>query len=427
MTLHHSPWLPVATCALAIACGNNVPPNAEAGDSATGSTSITTASATEPEHPTTGGATGDPTGGAGTASHSEATGDPPADTTATDPDATSTTSTTTSTTPGETSSGDPEDTGETTRVSSTMPIEPCQIETTPVYPIPPTVLFLLDKSGSMGNLPNYLWDHDNDSQTPKVTRWSSLHAVVESMVTKFNDTVEFGVKLYPKIDATPFKATGACDVDDGVEVEPAPMNAVNVLNGIPPANFDVLGGTPMESGVKEAFDYLTALDPDDQKFIVMIADGDISKTCEDQNILEAVAWTDIALQDYGIATYVVGIAIDDPASHDQLVQMAEAGGKPNPAGPNPYYSTQNQIQLDDAIQKIVDDTLSCTITVDPTPSEPGLFEVWIDDDEIPEVADCDGDGFVWTTPYSEIQLCGDACAKLKSTGNVEARYYCVAG
>lgn len=429
MTPQLTPRISALTCALLLACGNGVGADDSASASGGGTTGpgITSASASSPD-PTTGASAsvGDDTS-AGTASasasHGDSSGHHEHTSTSAGPADTGEASTA-NTSPD--SSSDPDTTRGGESTTSNDNLEPCQVEITQVKPIPPTVLFLLDKSGSMGNLPEYLWDHDDNEQTPKVTRWSSLHAVVDSMVTKFNKTVDFGVKLYPKIDATPYKATGACDVDPGVEVEVAPLNGANVLAGIPPADFDVLGGTPMEGGIHEAFNYLTSLDPDDQKFILMIADGDISKTCEDQNFLEALQYIESAWLDYNIGTYVVGIAIDDPNSKTQLTNLANVGGKPNMNGQYPYYSTQNQIELEDALQQIVDDTLSCTIAVDPEPSYPDLFQVWVDNEEYPAVGDCNQDGWMWTQPHTEIQLCGDACAQLKKTGKVEARYYCIA-
>lgn len=425
MNLHRSPRLPTVTCALLFACGTN--PGGS--DSASASGTITGVGATNPEPTTSAASDADADAGASQAetsagSISASQGDSstgPADTTAATSAGTGETSASSSSASVSSSSSQ----GESTSPTNDEP-QPCQVEATEVKPIPPTVLFLLDKSGSMGDLPGYLWDHDDDVQTPDVTRWSSLHAVVESMVGKFNDTVEFGVKLYPKIDATPYKATGACDVDPGVEVETAPMNGANILAAIPPGDFNVLGGTPMESGIKEAFNYITSLDPDDQRFILMIADGDISKTCEDQNFFEAYYYIETAWMEHNIGTYVVGIAIDDLPSKNQLTMLAKAGGKPS-AGPDPYYSTQNQIELDDALQQIIEDTISCTIAVDPVPDQPDLFEVWIGDTQVPAEADCDGDGWHWTAPYTEIELCGAACKQLKQSGKIEARYFCVAG
>ena len=308
--------------------------------------------------------------------------------------------------------------------STTTPIDepvPCQIETTKITPIPPDLLFVLDKSGSMAI---EKWDHDENPQTPIVTRWFSLYGVVDSVVKTFNKTVNFGVKLYPKIDATPWADQGACDVNPGVEVEIAPMNAVAVLAGIPGAAVNVEGGTPMETGLKEAFTYLNALDPAKQRFALMIADGEISKTCPGEVIFEALGAVSSAY-DNGIPTYVVGIDVD-PSTSDQLTALAEAGGKANPNGPELFYQTTNQAELQAAIQQIIDDTLSCVIDVDPEPSEPELFQVWIGNDQIPAAADCaKDDGWVWTKkPHIQIELCNAACAKLKKSNAVEARYYC---
>lgn len=433
MQLQRSPSLPdnklhgpavLLSCALALACGSSGGGDTDSA-SASGTSNITTVGVTTPE-PTTGAGTdiggeadatatggGSQSGASSSGAGAESTGPATSGSTGTGPDDTG---------PADTGPGEGDS-------SSSAPIGepmPCQVEATEVKPIPPTVLFLLDKSGSMGNLDGYLWDHDNNIQTPDVTRWSSLYAVVESLVDQFQDNVEFGVKLYPKLDATPYKNGGACEVTDGVEVETALNNAATILDTIPPAEDNVEGGTPMEGGIKEAYEYLTALDPDDQRFILMIADGDISKTCEDQDFNEALIYIESALQDHDIATYVVGIAIDDLPSKTQLTKLANAGGKPS-NGPDPYYSTQNQIELDDALQKILDDTLSCTIAVDPEPDQPDLFQVWIDGDQIPAAPDCDADGWRWTVPHSEIELCGSACQALKQTGKVEARYFCIAG
>ena len=77
------------------------------------------------------------------------------------------------------------------------------------------------------------------------------------------------------------------------------------------------------------------------------------------------------------------------------------------------------------VQQILDDTLSCVIDVDPEPSEPELFQVWIGKDQVPAAADCaKDDGWVWTKPHSQIELCNAACLQLKKSGLVEARYYC---
>lgn len=372
--------------------------------------------------PTTGTTTEDATASStmseetdsGTASGSGSTTTGPVDPTGPGPTSTTTDPSTTTTA----TTGDPSGTSGTT-----MPDKvPCDTEETEVVPVPPSVLLILDKSGSMSM---EKWDHDAKPQTATVTRWYSLYHVVKDIVTMFDNVVHFGVKLYPKIDAGSFVNVGACIVDPGVEIPIAPMNAQAVLAGMPAEDFEVLGGTPMESGLKQGYTYLKSLDPSEQRVAIMVADGEISQTCMGETFLEAQALTEESYQVHGIPTYVVGIDVQPEVSAG-LAALALAGGKPKP-GVEPFYQATNQPELEAAIQQIVKDTLSCVIAVDPAPSEPELFEVWIDGQPVPEVQSCAEDGWVWTVPHSEVTLCGAACDMLKETGKVQALYFCNPG
>lgn len=217
---------------LLLACGDSEP-KSDSLSASGGASNITSASETSPDTPTgtgaseassTPGSTSNDAGSAGSSGSGELS--------------TGATGTSGDSSGGTTSGG----TMTTSDASgTTAPIDeptPCQIETTKITPIPPDLLFVLDKSGSMAM---EKWDHDNSPQTPTVTRWYSLHGVVKSVVNTFNKTVNFGVKLFPKIDATGFINMGACDVNAGVEVEIAPMNAAGVLAGIPAVDFEVAG------------------------------------------------------------------------------------------------------------------------------------------------------------------------------------------
>ncbi len=408
---------------LSLACGDSGGASASGAFSDSAS-NITSASESESATPTTSGS-GASASATGSATEGSMSGDSQSSTEASSSETSvggTSSSTSGSSTGGLVSSSEP-DGSSSGGESSTGEPTPCQVEKTKIVPTPPDVLLVLDKSGSMSM---QKWDHDDNPQTPTVTRWNSLHGVVESVVTKFNKTVNFGVKLYPKIDAGSYENVGACIVNPGVEVEIAPMNAAGVLAGIPAADFPVLGGTPMESGLKAAYTYLQALDPNKQRFALMVADGEISKTCAGEVYKEALGLVKGA---YGmdIPTYVVGIDVDPMVSAD-LQSLATAGGKLNPNNPQGFYETTSQIELQAALQQIVDDTLSCVIDVVPEPSEPDLFEVWIGKGQVAAVGDCAKDsGWVWTKPHSQIELCGQACLDLKKSGEVEARYFCEAG
>ncbi len=415
----------LATSLLLLACGDSSGSGSGLSVGGDGGSNVSSASASAST-----GATDTPTGGGASASEASATthggmsGDATTHTTGDTGEATVAASTTVGAS-GDTTAGTVTATTSQDDGTTAPPIDepvPCQVETTQITPIPPDVLFVLDKSGSMSM---EQWDHDDNPQTPNVTRWYSLHGVVKSIVTTFNKTVNFGVKLYPKIDAGSYVDKGACIVDPGVEVEIAPMNAIDVLNGIPKSDFQVLGGTPIEAGLKEAYKYLQALDPGKQRFALMVADGEISKTCPGEVYKEALGAVTTA-HSMGINTYVVGIDVD-PSISEQLGSLAQAGGKPNPNNVFGFYETTSQVELQAAMQQIVDDTLSCVIDVVPEPSEPELFEVWIGDDQIPAAADCaKDDGWVWTKPHVQIELCGASCLELKKVHEVEARYFCTA-
>lgn len=417
------PTLPLL-CLLSLACGDSGGASASAGLSDSAS-NITSATASESDSdsatPTTSGASASASTGEATQGSMSGDSHSSSDGSSGEASVGGTSTSTTGSTGELLSSGGPDESSG--GASSSGGPTPCQVEKTSIEPTPSDVLLVLDKSGSMSM---QKWDHDDNPQTPTVTRWNSLHGVVESIVTKFNKTVNFGVKLYPKIDAGSYEDVGACIVNPGVEVEVAPMNAAKVLAGIPAADFAVLGGTPMESGLKEAYKYLQALDPNKQRFALMVADGEISKTCAGEVYKEALGAVKGA-HDMGIPTYVVGIDVDPMVSAD-LQSLATAGGKSNPNNPQGFYETTSQIELQAALQQIVDDTLSCVIDVVPEPSEPELFEVWLGKNQVAGAADCAKDsGWVWTKPHSQIELCGQACLDLKKTGQVEARYFCEAG
>ena len=304
--------------------------------------------------------------------------------------------------------------------------EPCQVTGTTVEPTPPNVMLVLDKSGSMSA---ETWDHDSDGGTAEIKRWESLHGAVTLMVNTYESDVKFGAKLFPRLSACGTSNSCGCPVDSGVEADCALDNAAGILAAIPGADVDVQGGTPSASGLQNASEYLQSLAGTDPSVMILIADGEISCNEDFDDALSIV--TDAAAS--GIPTYVIGIdAQDDPMddndAHDQLTILAEAGGKPNPGAPPSFYQTQNQADLETAMNDIISDALSCRVAIDPEPQAEDLFQVWIGDEQVPRATDCaTEDGWVWTQDFSEIEFCGTACDDLKVAGEMEGRYFCRPG
>ena len=103
-------------------------------------------------------------------------------------------------------------------------------------PVIPRIMLVLDKSGSMISPGNGFWDHDSDPQTPDVTRWMSLHAVVASIVANLDGAIDFGAVLFPALNATGDYGPAACIVD-GAPLVPIGSNAgAAILAALPPAD-----------------------------------------------------------------------------------------------------------------------------------------------------------------------------------------------
>ena len=346
-------------------------------------------------------------------------------------------------------SGDGDGDGDTAGDGDGDVIVPCEIPEIDLATVVPHVILVLDKSGSMVS---NSWDHDANGGTPDITRWNSLHNVVTLVVNNFDSQFEFGAQLYPSTSASNGYNANACLVNNPLEVPIAPANAANVLLGIPAADSDdIHGGTPTSSGMSSAIDHLVDVDDGDAAAIILVTDGaancwqdagNVSQLFEiyDPDLLGIVG---DAYSDLEIPTYVVGIDIQDellPNQPDgqpdginpleQLNELAVAGGKPL-GGQTDFYQTQNELDLQEAVQAIVDDAQSCTVLLDPAPPFPDFVEVIMNDMAVPQVVDCENeDGWVYTNPngpYDSLELCGTWCEMVPMAQSFVAEYYCNAG
>ncbi|RMG94395.1 MAG: hypothetical protein D6705_16280 [Deltaproteobacteria bacterium] len=306
-------------------------------------------------------------------------------------------------------------------------------------PKTPNVMLVLDKSRSMSNL----WDHDGDPNTPDVSRWNSLHAVVESFATAFEAEMNLGAQLFPSADAYLDEPVNAysCLVEDMPEVPVGPLHADEIMLAIPAADdFSISGGTPATAGFTSALDHLLSQNPETPRAIVLITDG--AANCSpnypaDQTLFVYDDQLPVVVGDawatHAIPTYVVGINILDfegtkPAVNpkEALTMVAEAGGVPKP-GPEPFYNTFNEQELGDAILAIAN-KIPCTISLDSEPNYPDEVTVEVNNVFYDQVTDCENqDGWTYTNqngPFNAIELCGTACDAFSNAGTVNIVYEC---
>jgi hypothetical protein len=318
--------------------------------------------------------------------------------------------------------------------------------------MPARVLLVLDKSRSMVT---NTWDHDNDPDSPEITRWASLHATVDVVTTTFDGGLELGVLLYPSLDATSTYDENACVVADAPEVAVGPANGQAVIDAVPPADADtaIAGGTPSAIAMTVALDHLRDLDTNYPRAVLFVTDGEANcradaDPSQPTQLFEEYDWAlhsivEDAFQTDGIPTYVVGIAIrqgetpvggapdgipDGIDPHERLDELAVQGGRPRPGAGARYYATENQLELEAALQEIAAQEVSCVVSLDPEPEHPDLVEIQIGGETVERVDDCASEnGWTYVTPdgpFDAIELCGTACELLAAEGELEAFFGC---
>lgn len=281
-------------------------------------------------------------------------------------------------------------------------------------PLPPNIMLVLDKSGSMATK---YWDDGQDT----VTRWHSLHGIVSELLDEFRGKVQFGLEFYPRLDSTNEPA-GGCKVDAGVEVENGIDTAREIIAAIPEADAIFAGMTPTNTGLSHAVDFLKDLDDTNNEAILLVLDGETN--CGQSN--EDVRNTAAEALEAGIPVYVVGVDLEEYVL-EGLEQVAQAGGTKK------VYNTQDATALEVALESLIMDIGTCKVPLDPVPKFEEFVEVEVGGTVVPWLAkhtDCNSanaDGWVFTSdqaPWTEIELCGRHCDEFLAAGQVDITFEC---
>lgn len=296
----------------------------------------------------------------------------------------------------------------------------------------PEVMLVLDKSGSMAS---NTWDHDRDAGTPEVTRWASLHQVVENVADDFDTRMHMGAVLFPAIDAPNESNALACMMSEQPDASVSAMGGQAVLDALPAANAtNIYGGTPATAGLRLATEHLLSIQGENPQAIVLITDG--AANCAESSVGSGLflqydeALPVAAAEAYaaGIPVYVVGIDIEDevldlPVANpwERLSEVADHGGVPR-AGDVPFYDVFDEVELDAALASIAQE-VSCSVLV-PDHFEADRLAVTIDGEAVPSVGSCD-DGDGWTEEPSAVRLCPNTCLAAQSAETVEATLSCI--
>jgi hypothetical protein len=300
----------------------------------------------------------------------------------------------------------------------------CACADEPLAVDPPTLYYVLDRSGSMAEL----------------NKWNTVRNVLENVAIALGGRAAFGAAVFPdpRLDA--------CAVGRQV-FAPAVGDGLNGLAGpVDHALFYTLslitasGGTPTAATLQALLPGLKS--NKGKTYVVLATDGgpncDAKYSCDTSmctlniesdngctptgtncctpqglpgssqlSCLDAQPTIDAvtAIADAGIPVYVVGVPGSEPYAK-LLDALATAGGTARSSEPLYYaVSTSDEQALYAAMSKIAAKVAgSCTLTLDKAPPDPSLVNVFLNGSAIPQ-SGADG----WTLSGTTVTILGASC------------------
>lgn len=285
--------------------------------------------------------------------------------------------------------------------------------------VPPNMLILLDRSGSM----------DGEVSGTGMNRWEVAREAVRTVTMGFEDVIRFGLATYSSCTA------GGCSAG-GIVTPIADMNSAPIMmfldstvgvgsgNGMgvdPNGKVEYLcdSGDPETSTGKSLNAFVgepSLADPERTNAILLVTDGAESGDCVDGGIDGPAGAAALFAQDPSVSTYAVGFGDGNP---DELDAIAAAGGTVM------GYFAEDPMQLEMALDSIASAVASCTFTLDQVPPDPGMIYVFFDLDPA-GVPNDPTNGWTYDPATNSITFHGTSCDAIKSGAivNIDIVYGC---
>ena len=283
----------------------------------------------------------------------------------------------------------------------------------------PSVMFVLDRSGSMGT-----------RFSGPSTRWQVLTGGLTLALPSVDDTMQIGALLFPSTSGDV-----SCSVTSTANIAPG-LKHVSALLSLMRATRPG-GSTPTADAIDVGAKALLAVRAaSTARAIVLATDGGPNcnpkldpNTCtcldnrgcknrpssclDDARTVQRIATT----AKLGLPTYVIGIQNPGETQNNAVLDaMADAGGRPK-AGMHHFYAATSEPELDAALVAIRDQLGSCTYLTTLGPNASGTITGLIDGKPVtfdPSATT----GWHWANQSNgEIVFAGDTCAQLASSSN----------
>jgi hypothetical protein len=265
----------------------------------------------------------------------------------------------------------------------------CEAELFQSANVPANVLIVLDRSGSM------------NQSLGGGTKWSVALDAIETFLDEFGTQARFGLMLYPGFNLS--CSEGMQCSTGTIVVDPAPMTVAMIEEALDDAQTCSFG-TPTAETLESLVGYPGLQDPTRANHVLLITDGE--STCEDPVPIV----TELRNQTPEVKTFVLGFGGGvDP---DELEAMAQAGGTALPGDPS-YYQADDAASLDQALQSIGGEFLSCTYTLNKPLDDPEQLYVLFDGIQVPRDPTQDH-GWDYDAGTNRVTFFGAACDALQS-------------
>jgi len=292
----------------------------------------------------------------------------------------------------------------------------CGLQNYGLQNVPPDLLIVEDKSGSMGN-------DFTDTKCMRgavcMTKWAAMVPGIEMVVTATDSTIRWGLKY--------FANNGTCGVTDGATVPIAAMNAGPIttsLNATQPG-----GSTPTRVAINSAVAYLQTVADPNPKFILLATDGEPNcapgaATDADDSAGAVAAVTAAAAA--GFPVFVVGVGNVAPAVAT-LNMLADAGGKPQ-TGAMHYYPVGSTDELVSVLKTIGGMIASCSFGLGQVPPDPTNVGVYANGNTAMKIPKdpTHVNGWDYGAGMKSVVLYGAACDAVKAgtTKTIQAAFGC---
>lgn len=278
--------------------------------------------------------------------------------------------------------------------------------------VPPNLLILLDRSGSMnGGVPG-----------TNLNRWEVAKQAIAEVTTNFNDQIRFGLATYSSCVGNGCSAgsvvVGIADSNagaingflDGTVGEGS--NNGNSVNGSGKIEYLCDSGDP-ETSTGASLQALVGdpilQDSERENAVMLITDGSESGDCVNGGINGPVAAGNLFGQAIAVRTFAVGFG---GANVGEINNIAQSGGT------GQGYLADMAADLNAAFAQIANAVATCTFELDQVPPDASQIFVFFDKDP-GGVPNNPSDGWTYDPVTNSVTFHGPACEAIKSGAVVE--------